>query len=154
MQVEISIVSFIIAIFYCSIKSSSLPFSARLSPDAIRVPDSVFSLSFLLTFLAGIYFVTLTQEKSCILKDQDAAFSFYSLLALQADNRFATVIQAEPGCKFPTALLFLCELRFLFIFIRKEIEVDANSSRKTPSCGRVHMLQIAYIEYLWYNILN
>lgn len=52
------------------------------------------------------------------------------------------------------ALLFLCELRFLFIFIRKEIEVEANSSRETLSCGHVHIRQIAYMEYLWYNILN
>lgn len=83
-------------------------------------------------------------------------FSFFFLLftTFQADDCIATVIQAEPGREFPPALLFLCELRFLFIFIRKEIEVDANSSRKTPSCGRVHMLQIAYIEYLWYNILS
>ena len=52
------------------------------------------------------------------------------------------------------ALLFLCELRFLFISIRKEIEVEANSSRETLSCGHVHIRQIAYMEYLWYNILN
>ena len=83
-------------------------------------------------------------------------FSFFFLLftTFQADDRFATVIQAEPGCKIPTALLFLCELRFLFIFIRKEIEVDANSSRRTLTWGHVHIRQIAYMEYLWYNILN
>lgn len=90
MQVEICLVSFIIAILYCSVKSSSLPFSARQSPDV-----------------------------NCV-----------------------------------RALLFLSELQLLLIFIFQKIEADANGSRKTLPCDHVHIRQIAYIEYLWYNILN